>query len=267
MLPCGESRRAGKLRESGSSSAQLERASATRRPYEEQGSTSALVPSRLATKTAFDAVFSAIALSIFPILLLYFVYQHHVGYWRLLLKEGGPVETIQAVILVLASISALVVIPRVKIRLHKLVFVAFSLMCIFGCAEEVSWGQHVCHWHAPWFFKHHNDQHETNLHNLQSHRTRTATRMYMFSTFFIYAIVLPWWLEPRLEKSGQSSPEKEPIILPPKVLSLGFLPSSICMFDIPTGREEEIGELFLYMCLFFFTIYENVRHRWGSSLE
>ena len=48
-------------------------------------------------------------------------------------------------------------------------------------------------------------------------------------------------------------------IFPPLVLSFGFLLGAIMMLDIPTGQEEEIGELFFSLCFCLFMIIQIIK--------
>ena len=50
----------------------------------------------------------------------------------------------------------------------KLWFLLWTLACIYFAGEEASWGQWLFHWQSPEWFINHNEQHETNLHNISS---------------------------------------------------------------------------------------------------
>lgn len=47
-----------------------------------------------------------------------------------------------------------------------LLWLAIALLMLFGAMEEISWGQRIFEWESPRWFQVHNDQHETNIHNL-----------------------------------------------------------------------------------------------------
>ena len=50
----------------------------------------------------------------------------------------------------------------------KLWFFGWVSACIYFAGEEASWGQWFFHWNSPEWFIAHNEQQETNLHNLSS---------------------------------------------------------------------------------------------------
>ena len=56
-------------------------------------------------------------------------------------------------------------LPNQYIRLW---FLSWTLACIYFAGEEISWGQWLFHWQSPEWFINHNEQHETNLHNISS---------------------------------------------------------------------------------------------------
>ena len=80
-------------------------------------------------------------------------------------SEGGPLETIEAIVITLAIPVAAYSACKVKNPWLKL-WMGVAAMCSFYVAgEELSWGQWIFHWRTPEEWAAINDQDETNLHN------------------------------------------------------------------------------------------------------
>lgn len=86
-------------------------------------------------------------------------------------SEAGPLETLQAAILLLTCLLAASSLPQVAqfgsglLRLWPYLILAGGL---YTAGEELSWGQHLFHWETPEAWRDINDQGETNLHNVSS---------------------------------------------------------------------------------------------------
>jgi len=87
---------------------------------------------------------------------------------ELLLQEGGPHETLQAVVMFLAFIMATYLTARIKGKWLKLWFGIAALASLYVAGEKVSWGQWIFYWDTPEHWAALNDQNETNLHNTSS---------------------------------------------------------------------------------------------------
>jgi hypothetical protein len=75
---------------------------------------------------------------------------------------------------------------------------------------------------------------------------------------FYYGTVLPILvLDPRIKRWMS----KIPLVLPPIGLALGFFISALMMWDRPTGREEELGELFFSLLFVLFMTWSWVEAR------
>lgn len=86
-------------------------------------------------------------------------------------SEGGPHESAQFLILLVALGAALAALARVPVRAYPWLagWLGFAaLCCLYVAGEEVSWGQHIIGWNTPEFWATLNDQGETNLHNTTS---------------------------------------------------------------------------------------------------
>jgi hypothetical protein len=93
------------------------------------------------------------------------------GELSVLMSENGPVELLQWVTMVLASMVAMITLFRVNPLKTPWLFawvLTALLSCLYVAGEEVSWGQHFLEWNTPSYWQNINDQNETNLHNVSS---------------------------------------------------------------------------------------------------
>lgn len=87
-----------------------------------------------------------------------------------LVQEDGVVEWLTVLALccgALLSLYRLVTLKSHKPPLFLAGLCLFVALFTFGAGEEISWGQRLFDRESPEFFGEHNDQHETNLHNLK----------------------------------------------------------------------------------------------------
>ena len=97
--------------------------------------------------------------------------RYKVGYNPLIWNENGVIESFQILFLFISIIYFLKILIF-KIREKKNLFY-FILFFYFTCLlyyffEEISWGQHFFGWRSPNFFIEHNNQNETNFHNISN---------------------------------------------------------------------------------------------------
>lgn len=84
-------------------------------------------------------------------------------------KENGFVENVQSFILLISII--LLFKARKKLLRNKIIsfFLTIKILAlIYYLGEEISWGQHFFKWGTTEWFKIHNNQDETNLHNISN---------------------------------------------------------------------------------------------------
>jgi len=85
--------------------------------------------------------------------------------------ENGPIELLQAYILLIAAIIAgrWLIKERKNYDLFLKVWIGIAFVgCVYVIGEEVSWGQHIFFWATPEEWAAINDQAETNIHNASS---------------------------------------------------------------------------------------------------
>lgn len=130
---------------------------------------------------------------------------------------------------------------------YRITFLLLALACFYVAMEEISWGQRVFNIETPDFFKEHNLQGETNLHNLFTgpfSTTRKALLAYGLSAAMIgYGLLYPilvrskWRLAVRLDARGVAPP-------PPASVPF-FVVAGILEADFLSFNEAEVAELFV----------------------
>jgi hypothetical protein len=152
-----------------------------------------------------------VALGVFGMLAGYLVFVGGESFVRRMTREDGVVESVGAVMFLLAGLSFLVAFLRSGTigdvggkRRRNVWYVLLCFAMLFVFLEEISWGQRLLNWRTPDLLRKMNRQEETNLHNLEWfhgnrpdgsrkgfwHLLYNADRL--FSMFCIgFAVVLP----------------------------------------------------------------------------
>jgi tetratricopeptide repeat protein len=128
---------------------------------------------------------------------------------------------------------------------YRVTFALLAISCLYVSLEEISWGQRIFNFDSPDFFKQHNLQSETNLHNFLTgpfSTTLKATLTYVLAGGMIaYGLVYPmmlsrrWRLAVWLDARGIASP---PVASIPFLLVGGVLEAGPFSFN-----EAEVAEL------------------------
>lgn len=175
-----------------------------------------------------------------------------------LVRENGPYEMLQVVILFLAvtiSLRTLWQMPRSSVWM--LGWVTLALMGSFYCLmEETSWGQQFFRWDTPELWSRVNDQNETNLHNTSDWLDQKP-RLLMIIGIYAGGILMP--LIDRFKPNVL--PLRFSLIYPARQMSVvAIICLIIKIMDIVgdatnwhiLGRAAETEELFLF---YFVAIY------------
>jgi hypothetical protein len=117
--------------------------------------------------------------------------------FRAYTSEASPVENLTVVMLLAGAVICFRRVGRLAGRRTWLFVAATALLgvlYVLAAGEELSWGQHVLGFKAPEFFKSHNAQGETNLHNVvvkgvKLNRLVFGTGLFIF--VLGYCVVLP----------------------------------------------------------------------------
>jgi hypothetical protein len=110
-------------------------------------------------------------------------------------REGGPVETAGALVLLIVAgygLFRLVAHPPPG-RAETFGLWGLTVAAFLAAMEEISWGQHVWGFASPDFFLRHNRQRETNLHNLApAELFGLATNIAVYAAFVFGPVLLHW---------------------------------------------------------------------------
>jgi hypothetical protein len=192
-----------------------------------------------------------------PLLLLAFVviYRLDRAYYISLTKEDQVVEWATFGFLFASGVLGLALAVRLS-KTQKgfvLFFGVFGVLCVLFALEEISWGQRIFRIKSPDFFLENSSQREINVHNVFQKRFGVKTKHIAGFSLFAYGVCLPLLVA---NPKAKRLLARYGLVVPPRALSLSFLLAAIMMFDWPTGEEEELGELFFSICLFFFITAE-----------
>lgn len=86
--------------------------------------------------------------------------------------------------------------------MQRLVLALLALLAVFGAGEELSWGQRLIGIDSPEFFRDHNRQGETNLHNLEV-AGANLNKLLFAKGFLVFFILYLAVLTPLYHRSGR----------------------------------------------------------------
>ena len=133
-----------------------------------------------------------------------------------------------------------------------------GIVCLGGALEEISWGQRVLGVESPEFFLEHSDQQEVNVHNVLQQKLGFYTKDLVAAVLLCYGLVLPL-LAKRPEFADLC--RQWGIVVPPMVMVASWILASVAIVDLPTGEEEELGELLFAICLLLLVVGEGLAAR------
>ncbi|MGI3209998.1 hypothetical protein ACROSR_02655 [Roseovarius tibetensis] len=129
--------------------------------------------------------------------ILYYVTGLHDAFSAGFAIEDGPVEWATAMCLLLSSLvlahNAVSLWSRRGARAGVITAI-YALAFFFAAGEEISWGFRLFNWEAGEFFREHNTQQETNLHNLVLGDVKLVKTVFgsgLTVVIMLYLIVLP----------------------------------------------------------------------------
>lgn len=118
------------------------------------------------------------------------------------LSETGPIELGTAALFLAASVGAVGYLRKHRPRLprpYRALFGLFAVTAFFVAMEEISYGQHLLGFESPAWFRQHNYQDETNLHNLFGNKPSRRLRAVGSIAIPLVCIVLPLVYRKRTE--------------------------------------------------------------------
>jgi hypothetical protein len=204
--------------------------------------------------------------------IVFAIVENDAAMWRFLIREDGPVEDATSAALAIASIVFAMAARRTfQSPAVRRFCVVFSVLLMVGALEEISWGQRIIGVSSPEFFREHNAQQETNIHNTLQQMVpftcpictdgRLLTKHVVILGLAAYGIIAPALLHVR---SLQPYLLARYVLYPPLFLSPAIVIAGLFMFDrfdVPFGNEEEVGELLLGIYLVLFAWHAE-RGRW-----
>jgi hypothetical protein len=212
-----------------------------------------------------EKAMATLCICLFPILLAIFaaLYKLNREVYLDLLSEDNAIEWIGFFMLGLTGLISLAValIVRKRFGYYHWFFFAFTAFCLFSALEEISWGQRVFNVESTDFFLQYSDQMEINVHNVLQKIFQVKTKHIAAIALTFYGAILP---VVNLNLVVRDFFKRIRLLIPPTYLIPGFLLGALMMIDKPSGREEEIGELFFSLCLFLFIFIQS---RTLSSLQ
>ena len=213
-------------------------------------------------KSSLYKLIHFLSITVIPLLLVVFAVIFTIDrrvYMQLIL-EDALVEWLTFVFLFLSGLLSFFIATRIRKRTHRYhwFFIAFSLFCILASLEEISWGQRVFGIRSPEFFFWNSDNGEMNVHNVMQKWYEIKTKHITGWSLFLYGTCLPMLA---LNHRIRSLFERIRFVVPPPVLAFSFFIAALMMIDRPTGKEEEIGELFFGLCFFLFMLMEYLKEK------
>jgi hypothetical protein len=192
---------------------------------------------------------------------VFFPYVH----WNWMMGELGFMEQIQLLTLIIAFAVAirLVTMPQVKGRPWLRAWLVLAVAgCLYTIGEEASYGQHIIGWSTPDAWQAINQQHETNLHNVDNWFDMKPRLLLELAA--IFAIIAPALMHFRPSIRGHAAG----LILPTVVCLPSALLAELSKFaerlvervggwdpELLLGfRGNEVQESFFYLFVLFYLL-------------
>jgi hypothetical protein len=160
-----------------------------------------------------------------------------------LAREDGPYESVGALLFLLGAIAFAVLAFKPKFYIaerskenypERLHFYFFTILFIFACGEEISWGQRIFNFSTPEAIREVNIQEEFNLHNMEIFHGKTSEgedktgiaalftihRMY-YIAFLTYLFIIPLLF--KYNSKIKSFVKKISLPVPPIILGIFFI--------------------------------------------
>lgn len=128
---------------------------------------------------------------------------------------------------------------------YRWFFAVLAVACFYTVMEEISWGQRIIGFESSEFFKEHNQQSETNLHNLLTGPYKTVSKDILRYTLSLglagYGLIFPLGL--KYEIPFFSWLDRRGIAAPPLYLWPFFVVAAFLELKFLSFNEAEIAEL------------------------
>lgn len=149
-----------------------------------------------------------------------------------------------------------------KVKITVLLGLAvLTLVCIFASGEEISWGQRILNIESSEFFRQHNAQQETNLHNMVVGETKINKLIFsqlLVIVMALYLIALPWLY--RKQQWVQNLVNAWAVPVPRLYHIAAFILLFIFTSFGPSGKKAELlefGSTVMFSLIVMFPLNEN----------
>lgn len=118
-------------------------------------------------------------------------------------KESGFFESFGALMLFVMAFVGFYWVYKNRLLVNRFALSGvgfFAFICFLASMEEISWGQFLFHFESSHFFKLHNNQHETNLHNLMSASLFSSIVYFCVYGFYIFIPLFIHLLSVKIDK-------------------------------------------------------------------
>jgi len=160
--------------------------------------------------------------------------------------EDGLLENITVLFLFFGSLvcwNRSLKLRHEKPKLFVVMCFMLGALFLFGAGEEISWGQRIFNVQTPEFFKAHNIQHETNIHNLVVNGVKINKLIFgliLGVLIAVYVLILPL-LHAKIPKI-RSLIDSFAIPLPRFIHILFYLALFIIVETTPSSKKGEMVE-------------------------
>jgi hypothetical protein len=183
--------------------------------------------------------------------------------------EDGFIENFTVLPLSIAVIVALrylLKLAKYKSWMFILCMAGAALFSFFIAGEEISWGQRIFHIQTPEFFKEHNSQDETNIHNLILDGVRVNHLIFsllLTVVIGIYLLFLPIFYDKNNRVKKFINWAGIPIARPLHIVSAVIL--FILIGLISSGKNSEILEMGISSIFLLILIYPQNKEAFSRT--
>lgn len=212
-------------------------------------------------------LFEKIIVGLLLITILFGLYKYYTDptYFDSLVQEDSFYENLTSLFLFLTSFTLFYKFFKYQKNYGiwwKVGVLAMAVAMFFGGGEEISWGQRIFGIQSSEFFKEHNAQEETNIHNLVVDNVKLNKLIFsnlMSICFAIYFLVLPilWSKSGKMKKLIDSFG----ISVARNIhLIIFILCTAIILVPIHHGRKWEIWE-YLFALIMFLIVWNPLNKK------
>lgn len=178
------------------------------------------------------------------------------------INEDGAIEWLTVVAFILSSCVCFRRAVTLRSK-RPIQFIAITLFLgftfLFGVGEEISWGQRVFQFQSPGWFHVHNEQEETNIHNLEIGRFKVNYWIFAVGigiTMFLYIIVMtPLYMSKKafarvVDRWGVPIPRLYQLISGCFMVAI----TQLLLNSSETGELTEFGGAYLFLLILVFPL-------------